>query len=174
MNNKMTPNPNGFLTFLFALFPGIAQLYIGLTKKGLALLGSFVALMISTIIFNFASYISAIFVIPMVMIYCYSFFDAFKQRRIIISGEQAEDSDLLTQFYQSLFNKTSVMDSTIIRIAGIILIVVGVSGIFGSISNWFYWDDTFQMYYNMIISMLLPAVLVISGVVLIRKGVKKK
>ena len=174
MNNKINPRPNGFLTFLFALFPGIAHLYIGLTKKGLALLGSFVALMISTIIFNFASYISAIFVIPMVMIYFYSFFDAFKQRRIIISGEQADDSDFLTQFYQSLFNKTSVMDSTILRIAGIILLIVGIAGILGSIANWFYWNDTFRMYFNMIISMIVPAVLVIAGIILIRKGIKKK
>ncbi|MGI6161613.1 MAG: hypothetical protein ACOYJD_06245, partial [Christensenellales bacterium] len=101
MNNTNHPRPSGFLTFIFAFAPGIPHLYMGLPVKGLTLLGSFAACVVLMIILG-SGYLASVFVVPLIMIYAYSFFDAFHCRRAIISGQHPEDNSLITDYIRKI------------------------------------------------------------------------
>jgi len=180
MEGKVNTKPNGFLTFLFALIPGIAQLYMGMTKKGLTLLGCFVAcIVLSTTLPYYMFYVNAIFYIPMIMIYGYSLFDAFATRRILRAGGQPEDTCALTQLILKLFTTQNgesrfSISRKFIYILGVVVMIVGVMGTLQSILRLQGFTEEFYIVMQNILMFIVPAGLIVAGIILIRRGNRDK
>lgn len=71
----MTKKKNAFLTFIFSLLPGAAEMYMGFMKMGLSLMGVFFGLAILGSFFG-----QGIFLIADVVVWFYGFFHAHNLR----------------------------------------------------------------------------------------------
>lgn len=127
----MKKQKNKFLTFLLALIPGAAHMYIGFMRKGLSLMGVTCALAILATSLNYAE---IAFAFP--LIWFYSFFDA-----VNLNGLIAEEFDKQTDepFYRYLFNDNAfrpvkgsynVMIGVVVIVTGSLLLLVNIMPIF--------------------------------------------
>ena len=79
---------NALLTFIFACIPGAGQMYYGYMQRGLAIVSLFgVAFMVANVFDPF--------VITLLILWMYSFFDTYDLIRHLAAGEPKEDSLLL-------------------------------------------------------------------------------
>ena len=79
---------NALLTFIFACIPGAGQMYYGYMQRGLAIVSLFgVGFM--------ASYVFSPFIITLLILWMYSFFDTYDLIRHLAAGQPMEDSLLL-------------------------------------------------------------------------------
>lgn len=67
----MTGKKNGFLTFVFSLWPGAAEMYMGFFKQGVSLMGMFLLILFLASWLNIGP---LLYVLP--LIWCYGFFHA--------------------------------------------------------------------------------------------------
>lgn len=111
---------NLFLTFCFSFIPGAGQMYQGCMKRGLSLMlvfGIFVA--IAAIIG------AAVFMIPLPIIFAYSFFDTYNIREKKGTENEVLDEYVWNDFLdQKLF--VNLKTKKINNIFGIVLIVIGI------------------------------------------------
>ena len=79
---------NALLTFIFACIPGAGQMYYGYMQRGLAIVSLFgVCFMVANVFDPF--------VITLLILWMYSFFDTYDLIRHLAAGEPKEDSLLL-------------------------------------------------------------------------------
>ena len=122
---------NGFLAFCFAFIPGGGQMYLGMMKKGLLLMGLFSAISFAmmTLYLDFLGCLLPV-------IWFYSFFDTLNSR--CLSPEQIREiDDNTTQFFNDLAPNFSIQwdkfGAKFHRYFGIGLILFGLYLIFRNI-----------------------------------------
>lgn len=83
-------NKNGFLTFCFSLIPGAGQMYLGLMKRGLSMMT--IAGVFGIGMFELGS---ILFVVPLLIVMAYSFFDTHHLRDALRRGEEVDDEYII-------------------------------------------------------------------------------
>lgn len=91
-----------FLTFVLSCVPGVGHLYLGLMVRGFSFMVAFFGWITFVAFLSAASQQNGFIVLCLVLpiLWFYSFFDAFHQRRRIIAGEQVLDISPLTELTQ--------------------------------------------------------------------------
>ncbi len=146
---------NGFLTFCFSFIPGAGQMYQKYMKRGVSILitfGVFTALA--------AMLYTPIFLIPVMVIYMYSFFDTFN-----IRNKESEDEEPHDEYIWNKILGESSFDTKLFkknRVLGIVLVLVGIYLIFNNVLlNFAYqYDLEFLEDFIRFISRYLPALII--------------
>lgn len=116
---------NGFLTFIFSFIPGAGQMYQGAMKRGLSIMIIYgVSLVLSAFIFS----LSIMFLIPLMIITAYSFFDTWHIRNLNDEERQKyvdkyiwDEEDFIKLTHNKFKNKKKFL-----KVLGTILIIIGV------------------------------------------------
>lgn len=81
---------NGFFTFCFSFIPGAGQMYQNYMKRGLSIM------CLAGVLLIFATMLeTVIFVVPLLVVMAYSFFDTYNIRGLIGTEQQLEDEYIL-------------------------------------------------------------------------------
>lgn len=81
---------NGFFTFCFSFIPGAGQMYQNYMKRGLSIM------CLAGVLLIFATMLeTVIFVVPLLVVMAYSFFDTYNIRGLIGTEQQVEDEYIL-------------------------------------------------------------------------------
>jgi len=147
---------NKFIFFIFACIPGAAHMQMGLFKRGMQLMLTFIGAIVLISYANIESFIP----LAIIPTWFFSFFDAYNARRRMLAGEVVVDTEAYN--YQFIFNNK--------RILGIALVIFGFMGFLNAIDGSFYlfglrMDD----FYWTLKRAIIPLVFVISGLVLLSK-----
>lgn len=123
---------NNFWTFIFAFVPGAAEMYMGYMKNGLSLLVAFAL----TVAIPATMYGGDVFYVIPIVLYIYSFFHA---RNVAKASDEAFEAFEDKPFWEELIgnDKISIPANTLRKWLAIILIVFGVSNIWGMLRNRF-------------------------------------
>lgn len=159
---------NSHRSFLHELFffccsciPGVAQLSMGLFKRGMQLMITFIGAFVLFSYVNVESFIPLI-VIPL---WFYSFFDSYFLRKKLDSGIQLEDS-LVYDYSIVVRNKT---------VLGVAMLIFGFVGLLNCM-DFFNGYDIFGFKFRSIIWVvkrsIFPLLLVLAGFLLISKSKK--
>lgn len=118
---------NLFLTFCFSFIPGAGQMYQDYMKRGLSIMilfAIFIALYAMTGI--------SLFMIPVPIIYAYSFFDTYNLRNKIGTDNELTDNVIWEEFgIEDYKNKNFTKKTN--SFLGVILIFIGIYLVFNSI-----------------------------------------
>jgi hypothetical protein len=150
---------NKFIFFIFACIPGAAHMQMGLFKRGMQLMLTFIGAIVLISYANIESFIP----LAIIPTWFFSFFDAYNTRRKMLAGEVVVDTEAYN--YQFIVKNKKIL--------GIVLVVFGFMGFLNAIDRSFYLfglhtDD----FYWAIKRAIIPIIFVISGLMLISK-VKK-
>ena len=110
-----------FLTFIFSFLPGLGHMYLGLTKQGIQLMGTF---FLAAYLADFIGI--GFFTIFLPIIWFYSMFDVLHKVEV---NEEVEDTDM--PFIKWIENKGVFQIHS--KVPGIILVVIGLIIIFQKI-----------------------------------------
>lgn len=151
-----------FLFFCFSMMPGAAHMSLGLLRRGLQLMVSFIG---AFFILGYARFESLIplLVIP---IWFYSFFDGYHTRKKIENGEPQEDNSNF-DFSFLLQNK---------KYLGIGLIVFGLLGLLNSLEYSFvHFLRVLHLsnIYDIVRGSIFPVILIFIGFIMMRKAKKE-
>lgn len=147
---------NKLIFFMFACIPGAGHMQMGLFKRGMQLMLTFIGGIVLISYANIESFIPLI-VIPT---WFFSFFDAYNARRKMLSGEGVEDIEAYN--YQFIVNNKKIL--------AIALVVFGFIGFLNAIDRTFYlFGFHVDEFYWAIKRSIIPLVLVISGFLLLSK-----
>ncbi|GKX31836.1 hypothetical protein SH1V18_43160 [Vallitalea longa] len=91
-NNNINREYNKFWAFVLSLIPGVGHMYLGLMKKGLY----FLLLIISCMFLADVSYQTPIVALLGIVIWFYSFFDAYHIRKRIDNNEDILNTDIVS------------------------------------------------------------------------------
>lgn len=81
---------NGFFTFCFSFIPGAGQMYQNYMKRGISIM------CLAGVLLIFATMLeTVIFVVPLLVVMAYSFFDTYNIRGLIGTEQQVEDEYIL-------------------------------------------------------------------------------
>lgn len=133
----MTKKKNAFLTFIFSLLPGAAEMYMGFMKMGLSLMGVFFGLAILGSFFG-----QGIFLIADVVVWFYGFFHAHNLRVMDDEDFYALEDDYIFHLDgsgQEFWNK--VVAARYRKLAAAALILIGVS---------ILWNNLLDLLYNIL------------------------
>lgn len=165
---------NKFLSFLFALFPGAGEMYMGMMRKGSALMMAF-------FMFSYTSGLLHIGLLSWIcpVIWFYSFFETINMSKYSRDYRMEIDEDFCEQFknvtrcdFNDIFKKRNV-------VLGIVLIFIGVyslvSQIFYGFINRFahYFPWIWDIYYRMP-TVIVAFIIIFIGIRLIKGGDKDK
>lgn len=151
---------NKLVFFMFACMPGAAHMQMGLFKRGMQLMLTFIGGIVLITYTNMESFI------PLVIIptWFFSFFDSYNLRKKMLAGENVEDIEAYN--YQFLLKNKKVL--------GIGLVIFGLVGLMNAIDIAFH--DTMRLLglplgdlYWAVKRGIIPFVLVISGVLLLSR-----
>ena len=147
---------NKFIFFIFACIPGAAHMQMGLFKRGMQLMLTFIGAIVLISYANIESFIP----LAIIPTWFFSFFDAYNARRRMLAGEVVVDTEAYN--YQFIFNNKKIL--------GIALVIFGFMGFLNAIDGSFYlfglrMDD----FYWTLKRAIIPLVFVISGLVLLSK-----
>ncbi len=127
---------NLFLTFCFSFIPGAGQMYQAYMKRGLSIMIIFAIFVALSAVTG-----SAIFAIPLPVIFAYSFFDTYNLRSKIETENQEKDDYIIKEFNEIKFLNSIKKGNNVI---GVILIAIGIYILFDSvISNIAYRLDLY-------------------------------
>jgi hypothetical protein len=151
---------NKLIFFMFACIPGAAHMQMGLFKRGMQLMLTFIGGIVLISYANIESFIPLI-VFPT---WFFSFFDAYNARRKMLAGEMVEDTEAYN--YQFIVSNKKIL--------GVVLVVFGFMGLLNSVDRVFH---TPMLLLGMRVDQLywafkraiIPGVLVISGLLLLSK-----
>ena len=118
---------NLFFTFCFSFIPGAGQMYQDYMKRGISLMilfGIFVGI--------YAMVGIPIFLIPVPIMYAYSFFDTYNLRNKIGTDKEIQDKAIWEELGLEEFKNNKLNKSTN-TFLGVILIFVGAYLVFNSI-----------------------------------------
>ena len=170
---------NNFLTFLFSFIPGAAEMYMGYMKNGVSLLAAFFVPLMITGMFYSRDYLGFVSVI----VYVFGFFHA---RNIATAPDEEFEAFEDKYFWEEFTDRRiiNIPNKTVKKWSAIILIFLGVSGIWGIISEnimeAFSLLNMSEGFYSMaetiidtIPSLAFSILVIVAGVMLIR-GKKKE
>lgn len=147
---------NKFIFFIFACMPGAAHMQMGLFKRGMQLMLTFIGGIVLISYSNIESFIPLV-VIPT---WFFSFFDAYHARKKILAGERVEDTEAYN--YQFIVNNKKIL--------GFALVVFGLIGFLNSVDNVMsLFGLRMDNFYWAIKRAVIPCVFVISGLLLLSK-----
>ena len=165
MDRENNQNTNRFFMFVCSLLPGCAHMYLGLMKRGIQLMFSF--LLLVGIGFGLRS-LSFILVPVVVVLYIYSFFDGYSIFRSIKSGKTVEDEEFIKS-HDSL--KKLFANGYWI---GVLLIVLGTILLLNNFIDDVVFNFIDRQYFYMIMDYVPAALLLTAGVLLMIKGNKER
>lgn len=146
--------------FVAACIPGAAQMSMGLFKRGMQLMLTFIGGIVLISYANIESFI------PLVIIptWFYSFFDAYNARKKQLAGEYLEDNEAYN--YQFIINNKKLL--------GTFLVVFGAIGLLNALDRSMYHTMEFlglrvDSIYWAVKRAIIPCVLVFSGILLLSK-----
>lgn len=128
----MTRKKNGFLTFVFSLFPGAGEMYMGFFKQGISIMGVFLGMIAISSYFMMGP---LNFLLP--VIWFYSFFHV--QNLASLSDEEfyAVEDKFLFDFDEDILKKQIGKEKTR-KILAVILIVLGCYAIWEMFMRYLY------------------------------------
>lgn len=133
----MTKKKNSFLTFIFSLLPGAAEMYMGFMKMGVSLMGIFFGLAILGSFFG-----QGIFLIADVVVWFYGFFHAHNLRAMDDEDFYALEDDYILHLDgsgQEFWNKVVAVRYR--KLVAAALILIGVS---------ILWNNLLDLLYNIL------------------------
>lgn len=161
---------NIFLTFCFSFVPGAGQMYQGYMKRGLSIL-----ILFSAFAAIFGTISIPLFIIPLPVIYIYSFFDTFYIRNSFSKEEKIEDKFIWDTMDIESLKKTFKISSNK-KIIGIVLIFVGLYIIISNILPQLFYDLDLKIFSNILYTLssyitpvAIAALSIVIGVKLIGK-----
>lgn len=135
---------NIFLTFCFSFVPGAGQMYQGYMKRGLSIL-----ILFSAFAAIFGTVSIPLFIIPLPVIYIYSFFDTFYIRNSFSKEEKIEDNFIWNDFnLDSVKNSLNISNNK--KLIGIILVFIGLYIIISNILPQLFYDLDLKIISNML------------------------
>lgn len=147
---------NKFMFFIFACIPGAAHMQMGLFKRGMQLMLTFIGGIVLISYANIESFIP----LAIIPTWFFSFFDAYNTRKKMLDGEVVVDTEAYS--YQFLVNNKKIL--------GMILVGFGIMGLLNAIDRSF---NIFGLHvgaiYWVIKRSIIPFVFVISGLMLLSK-----
>lgn len=157
------------LTFLFALWPGAGQMYLGYMKRGLSLMGVFCLLIA---VAGFLNLSILLFLLPVV--WFYAFFDTLNLRSM--SYEFLPQDDFLFHLDSLSGGKVVSFFRQRHLLAGILLIVVGVYMLAELLlpAAFRYLNIDLYPIFNALPTILIASAIIWLGVRLIRSSVVHK
>src|SRR5699024_4497705 len=158
------------LTFLFALWPGAGQMYLGYMKRGVSLMGLFFLIFA---IMGFLGLSFLAFLLP--IIWFYAFFDTMNLRSM--SYEFLPQDDFL--FHLDSINAPELVKFFQRRhlLAGVLLILVGIYILLHTfVVPIFYFTFQIDLYplFESLPTLVVAAAIILLGVHLIRSTVSHK
>lgn len=176
-NQPIRIKPEGkskFLTFCFALIPGVGQMYQGLMKKGMSLMTMF----FGVIAFSIALYFPALlFLLP--IIWFYSFFDAINRMNFSLAELSIVEDKFIPDIKLNDTGKFNELLKNRHVFLGWTAIILGVYAFVALIinNNIFIYNsipyEVMRFIRHTVPSMIIPVICIIIGVKLI-SGSKKK
>lgn len=161
---------NGFLTFIFALIPGVGYMYYGLVKKGIEAL---IIFMLIPPVFETLNmgWIGSIIRIPL---WFYFFFDTFNVSSKYNRGESLQDSGFFIKDDREINEETikninSKLPQNKWIIVAWLLIILGVYSVLNQILD----ASIFYMVKDTVRNCIVPVLLIFSGIYLLFKSNKK-
>lgn len=162
---------NGFLTFIFALIPGVGYMYYGLVKKGAEALIIF--LLIPPVFGTLGmGWVGSIIRLPL---WFYFFFDTFNVANKYSRGDTLQDSGLFIKDDRELnaetiknINKNLPQNKWILL--AWILIILGIYSVLNQILGM----EVFYTIRAIIRNSVIPVLLILLGIYLLFKSSKKK
>lgn len=118
---------NGFLTFCFSFIPGAGQMYQEYMRRGVSIMAIF-AIFIA--IYGMTGI--NLFLIPLPIIYAYSFFDTYNLRSKVGTDSQLKDGFIWSEFSDYTINGKNFINKKNSFI-GVILILIGIYLVFNSV-----------------------------------------
>ncbi len=164
----MTKQKKGFLLFLCSLIPGAGELYMGFRKMGLSIMGLFWGCIA---VASFFSFDTIIFVLP--ILWFYSFFNTHNLKSLSEEEFHSLEDRLILPVDGLVKNKEEFIKQYRKGIA-ILLIIIGISGIWSVISNWAYNllpDYVFEFvapFIDKLPSLIIAIFMIVLGIRLIR------
>ncbi|MEX1375858.1 MAG: hypothetical protein AB1Z23_00135 [Eubacteriales bacterium] len=161
MERENNQNVNPLLMFMCSLLPGCAHMYLGLIKRGVQLLLSFLLLI------GFATTVYGLefLIIPIIVVlFVYSFFDGYSIFRNIKDGKTVKDES----FIEGLDSLKQLISNA--YWIGFALLVFSIIIVLNRITDM----DVFQpigYYYNYYVEDFIPAFIMLAlGIFLMVKG----
>lgn len=145
--------------FCFAGFPGAAQMYMGLFKRGFQLMFGFIS---AIVLFSYLNTESMILLI-IIPIWFFSFFDSYAIRRRINKGEEVEDS-VIIDYNIFIENKRAV---------GMAMLFLGIFGVINALRYSVIRNILGGDLYWSIRRSVMPVALIGAGVYMLSKSKKK-
>lgn len=163
-----------FLTFVFALIPGVGQMYQGLMKKGMSLMAMFFGVIVLSVALYFPAFT---FLLP--IIWFYSFFDAINRMNFSRDELSAVEDKFIPDFKLENTGKFNELLKGRHIFFGWTAIILGVYAfIVLFINNNFFTHDIPYEVVNFIRrtipSMIIPVICIIIGIKLIGGSRKKQ
>lgn len=147
---------NKFIFFIFACIPGAAHMHMGLFKRGMQLMLTFIGGIVVISYANIESFIP----LAIIPTWFFSFFDAYNTRKKMLAGEVVVDAEAYN--YQFIINNKKIL--------GIALVVFGFMGFLNAIDRGLYvFGLPMNDFYWVLKRTIIPFVFVTSGLVLLSK-----
>jgi hypothetical protein len=147
---------NKLIFFIFACIPGAAHMQMGLFKRGMQLMLTFIGGIVLISYANIESFIP----LAIIPTWFFSFFDAYNARKKMLAGEVVVDMEAYN--YQFIIENKKIL--------GVALVVFGFIGFMNAIDNTFYlFNLRVDEFYWTVKRAIIPVVLVISGLLLLSK-----
>jgi hypothetical protein len=147
---------NKLIFFMFACIPGAAQMQMGLFKRGMQLMLTFIGGIVLISYANIESFIP----LAIIPTWFFSFFDAYNARKKMLSGEVVVDTEAYN--YQFIVKNKKIL--------GLALVIFGVLGFLNAIDRSFnLFGFPMRDFYWTIKRAIIPIVFVISGLMLLSK-----
>ena len=111
---------NAFFTFIFSFIPGAGQMYQEYMKRGLSLM------ILAALFLIFAAMVgSPIFIIPILVIIAYSFFDTYRLRNLTDEKREQYVDDFIWNTLDLGLGITKITSKNSRKIIGYLLITIG-------------------------------------------------
>lgn len=164
---------NKFLTFIFALLPGAAEMYMGFMKMGLTLMSVFFGTIAAAVILDMP-----ILMLLLAVIWFYSFFHATNLKGLDDEEFYAVEDDYLIHISDIVANKEHFIQSYR-KVIAWVLILFGAAMIWRGFFNTIYWRipylmrDTVSVISRFVPRLVVGAGIIFMGIIMIR-GKKKE
>lgn len=160
----MKSRKNGFLAFIFSFIPGAGEMYMGLFKQGLSLMGTFLAI---CVVAAFLGLDVLLFFLP--LLWFYSFFHVHHLRSLPPEDFYAVEDKFFFGEGWDFDGRSFAQNHT--KAIAVVLIVVGAILLWNGITRQLMW--ILPEYINRFISItqsLLPRIVV--GILILLVGIK--
>ena len=157
-----------FTTFICSFIPGAAEMYMGFMKQGISLMAIFILCFVIPSVLR----VSDVFILFAVLVWFYSFFHA----RNLASCDEEIFQNLQDDYVWTAFitgTGLKITHPAVRKWGAVALIVYGVTQLWYSISNWFYylipdrlWEEV-SMFVDDIPDIAVALVIIIVGCKLI-------